>query len=233
MSGILGPYIVFDGPEGCGTRLYVGHADDYLRDAIGDTGVLRVEEPGGTKLGEEMKTLLLSKEHGNKTPFQQALLFSVAHADMIQNRVIPARKLGRAVISDRGQISTFAYQDFAGGLNHGIVENISDTLFEECPITRAILLDIPASLSVKYVEDSLEKHPERVSWLVPNKDPAKLKEYFGKVCEGFREYARRNPTFVTLVNANRHPEEVRSDVETILEGVVEEYYNSGKIVLKK
>ena len=111
--------MVLDGIDGCGkstqARLLVTALEERW-----DGGVLHVREPGSTAVGEALRELLLFRdlELGAEV---EALLFTAARRQMLDEVVEPALAAGRAVVCERFHPSTYAYQAVAGGLQEDAV----------------------------------------------------------------------------------------------------------------
>lgn len=110
-----GHYIAFEGIEGAGKSTVVNAVAARIEQASGS--VVKVREPGGTKLGEGIRQLLLSPEY-HVVPWAEALLFSANRAQLTAEVVAPALESGQWVLSDRTVFSSMAYQ--GGGRKLGV-----------------------------------------------------------------------------------------------------------------
>lgn len=118
MSGRLaegqGLFIVFEGVEGAGKSTHIQVVSDRLRAAGVDH--LLVREPGGTVVGERARDLVL--DPGLEMCAEAELfLYLTARAEIVRRLVLPALEQGRLVLADRYELSTFAYQGAARGLD--------------------------------------------------------------------------------------------------------------------
>ncbi len=104
MSARLAPFIVFCGIDGCGKTSAIK--------AVGEKfpTVDTTREPGGTPLAENIRNLLLSEKGGILSPLEQMHLFFAGRHIHIHERILPKRKSGIPVVSDRFDGSTFAFQ---------------------------------------------------------------------------------------------------------------------------
>ena len=109
-----GRFITVEGPDGGGKTTQAGRLADALRAAGAD--VLLTREPGGTRLGERVRSILLDNETGVHAPIADALLFNAARAQHVAEVILPALAAGRTVICARYADSTLAYQGYGGGL---------------------------------------------------------------------------------------------------------------------
>lgn len=105
-------YVALEGVDGAGKSTV---ADELVARLEGEGhDVLRVREPGGTAIGEEVRSLLL--HGGDMAPWTEALLFAAQRAELAQTVIRPAMEGGAVVISDRSLYSSLAYQGGARGL---------------------------------------------------------------------------------------------------------------------
>lgn len=104
-SGYL---ITLEGPEGCGKSSIVPEVEKYLS-SLG-LNVLALREPGGTRIGERIRDILVDKELSEITPKTEALLFQAARAQIVPERILPHLLKGGIVLLDRYKDSSEAYQ---------------------------------------------------------------------------------------------------------------------------
>jgi dTMP kinase len=108
-------YIAFEGIEGAGKSTIINAVDRYLRDR--GIVVTTVREPGATKVGEQIRSILLDQDI-DLDPWAEALLFAAARAHLVREVVQPAMDRGEIVLSDRSVFSSLAYQ--GGGRQLGV-----------------------------------------------------------------------------------------------------------------
>src|SRR5690554_2900769 len=111
MSG-PGVFLALEGPEGAGKSTQVRRLEAWLRDRGRDPLVTR--EPGGTPMGEAVRSILLDSEA--VAPRSELLLMLAARAALVDAVIRPALAAGRVVVSDRFHLSTLAYQGYGRGL---------------------------------------------------------------------------------------------------------------------
>ena len=108
-----GTLIVFEGSEGAGKTTQLRLLNDRLRADGFD--VLQLREPGGTALGDAIRSILLDPAQ-TISPATEALLFMASRAELIPQQVDPALARGVVVLMDRFFLSTYAYQVYGRGL---------------------------------------------------------------------------------------------------------------------
>ena len=135
-------FIVFEGPDGAGKS---SQALALLKQ-MESTGypVILTREPGGTPLGESLRTVL--KSSPAIEPLSELLLFLAARAELVETIIKPALTNNINVISDRFTASTLAYQGHGQGLNLTEIARLNQLVCSSLSPDLTILLDIPAEL---------------------------------------------------------------------------------------
>jgi dTMP kinase len=106
-------FITFEGPEGSGKTTQIG----LLAAALAARGqrVLTTREPGGTRIGDAVRSVLLNASHTEMSERAEALLFNAARAQLVDQVILPALARGEIVLCDRYGDSTLAYQGYGHG----------------------------------------------------------------------------------------------------------------------
>lgn len=110
-----GRFFVLDGVDGCGKSTQAERLCQRLESEFG-RAPLHMREPGGSKLGEAIRSVLLSREHEIGAP-AEALLFAASRAQNLASLVAPALTVGQHVVCERFHASTFAYQCAGGAVS--------------------------------------------------------------------------------------------------------------------
>lgn len=106
-------FITFEGPEGSGKTTQIHLLADWLQTQ--GYGVVTTREPGGTRIGNGIRALLLNIEHTEMVPRTETLLFNAARAQIVHEVIRPALDAGQIVLCDRFADSTLAYQGYGYG----------------------------------------------------------------------------------------------------------------------
>src|ERR1700761_6595908 len=110
-----GVFLVLDGPDGGGKTTQAARLGDWLRERGFD--VLACREPGGTALGNRLRSLVMERDAVSISIRAEMLLFMASRAQMIDEVLPPASQGGQGVGCDRFLLSTIVYQGLAGGMD--------------------------------------------------------------------------------------------------------------------
>lgn len=195
-------FVTFEGPEGCGKTTQVRLLAEWLSARGYD--VLATREPGGTRIGEQIRAILLNPDHTEMVPAAEILLFSAARAQIVQEVIIPHLRRGGIVLCDRFADSTLAYQGYGHGLNLEVLRII--TAFATAGLTPDITfyLDIP-------VEEGLRRKAQagKAEW---NRLDQRELAYHQRVQEGYRQLIAAEPARWVIIDASGSIEAVHMQV---------------------
>lgn len=137
-----GLFIVFEGVEGSGKSTQARRLVEWLEK--GGVPHIATREPGGTAVGEEVRRLLLEREKVSARA--ELLLMLAARAALVEEVIEPALEDGRVVVSDRFDLSTFAYQGYGRGLPLDDVRRLNAFATGGLKADVTILLDVPRTV---------------------------------------------------------------------------------------
>lgn len=142
-KGIL---ISFEGGEGSGKSVQVKKLAKYLK-SLGRKVVV-TREPGGTKISEQIRRVILDKENVKMVFECETLLFQAARAQICQEVILPALKKGAIVICDRFRDSSIIYQGMVRNLGVELIEKLNDISTKKTEPAITFLLDVPIEVGL-------------------------------------------------------------------------------------
>lgn len=195
-----GHFITVEGIDGVGKSTQAALIEAVLDSAGYD--VLRLREPGGVKISEQIRAILLDPANAEMGDVCELLLYEAARAQLVHQVIRPALAAGKTVVCDRFCDSTTAYQAFADGLDRNMVSQANELAVDGCRPDLTLVFDLP-------VEDALRRRSGREA-----EDRLELKglEFQERVAAGFRAVAADEPDRVKLIDAGESIAEVFSGV---------------------
>ena len=150
-----GKFIVIEGGEGSGKDTQIA----LLKKHFGEEKFLFTREPGGTPIGEQIRSVLLSKESPAVDERAELLLFLAARAELAGKVIAPALASGKHVISNRFGLSTIAYQVY--GRKHPeylpLIMEFNTLVLAHCKPDAYVLFDLPPQAGLERVRRRLDK----------------------------------------------------------------------------
>jgi dTMP kinase len=203
-----GKLITFEGLDGCGKSTQLEKATDWLN-AQGYS-VLKTRQPGGTIIGQQIRSILLNPEHIELQPESELLLYLADRIQHLQELILPAKTAGKIVLCDRFHDSTVAYQGYGRGLNLNSIESIVAHCIKPYAPDLTILLNI----SPETVDSRLERRQEHAE-----KDRLDLESlsFFKRVAQGFQELAATEPDRFLCINGEQDIEDIHLQIVNILQ----------------
>jgi dTMP kinase len=150
-----GLFITVEGGEGAGKSTNIAYLEGRLRDAGVDLVVTR--EPGGTRLGEDVRELLLRPREEGVDPLAELLLIFAARAQHISEVIEPALAAGCWVLCDRFTDATYAYQSGGRGLPAAHVRTLEDFVQGDLRPDYTLLLDCPVEIGMARADQRGER----------------------------------------------------------------------------
>ncbi len=173
---LSGRLLVLDGPDGCGKSTQVKLLCQWLAGQGVDAVSFR--DPGDTLIGEKIRQILLSPEHGQMGTMAELLLYMASRAQLWTEKIAPALEAGRCVVLDRWLSSTCAYQGHAGGFGMDRVIGVAERTLERVWPDLTIILDVDLQTAAKRMQRQLDRMEQMGN------------DYHAKVRQGFLDLAR-------------------------------------------
>jgi dTMP kinase len=140
MQAYPGFFITFEGGEGCGKSTQARLLHQKLEQH--NIPSLLTQEPGGTPLGNKIRSVLKVKRDFTISPLSELFLFAACRSQLIHDVIDPALHAGQVVVCDRFSDSTVVYQGFARGLDLSLIDSVNTAATGGLKPDVTILLDI-------------------------------------------------------------------------------------------
>lgn len=196
-----GRFITFEGGEGVGKSTQVRLLAERLT-AAGITAVL-TREPGGTPFAEKVRDIVLAPESAPKAPLAEALLFSAARADHLDQLIRPALARGDWVICDRFADSTRAYQGAAGGLSPQAIEAIEHLALGDLKPDLTVVLDLDPKIGLARA-NARRGAQTPGTFIASDTFEGRTLAFHERLRQGFLHIARAEPQRVAVIDAFRN-----------------------------
>ena len=193
-------FFSFDGIDGVGKTTQIELFAEWLGERGLDAVVFR--DPGGTKLSEMVREILL--QSSDDTPIcnqAEMLLYMAARAQLVQQKILPSLAAGKTVIADRYVLATLAYQGHGGKLSSDEIRSVGDVATQGRYPDLTFVLDLDPQIS----DQRRKREPDRME--------QRGLEYLQRVREGFLAEAKSHENIV-IIDANDTVENVQSAIQS-------------------
>ncbi|MBF0522691.1 MAG: dTMP kinase [Candidatus Omnitrophica bacterium] len=207
-QGLKGRFITFEGSEGSGKSTQIALLEKYLKEQKRKVLVLR--EPGGVKISEKIREILLDVDNKGMSDACETLLYMAARAQLVEEVVAPALKKGLIVLCDRYLDSTLAYQGYGNGVDLGIIKTIGAFA------TRKIMPDLTFVFDI-----AAEKGLARINHRAKDRIEQRKLAYHNKVRRGYLAIAKKEPGRVKVVEVDKTKEEIHAVIKSYVDRVLD------------
>ena len=178
-------YLAFEGIDGSGKSSLIKGLSEVLSNQQVENKIVR--EPGGTKVGEGIRELLLSHEY-DVDALTEALLFCSQRSQLVTEIIKPEINKGTKILSDRSAYSSVAYQGVGRGLGYETIYQLNDIAVNSYWPEKVVLLDIDPTISL-----SRQRVADRIG--------SDKVDFFKKVREGYLRLAEEFENNFLIINA--------------------------------
>lgn len=203
-------FITFEGPEGSGKTTQIR----LLAAALEAAGrrVLITREPGGTRIGNAIRAILLDSAHTEMSPRAEALLFNAARAQIVDQVIRPALADGVIVLCDRYADSTLAYQGYGHGQSLDELQGLAAFATRGLTPTLTVYLDIDPEAGLRRKQE----HCGEAEW---NRMEEQAVSFHRAVHAGYLALAAAAPQRWLVVAADRPLATVQEEIHTRVEAL--------------
>ena len=209
-----GKFITIEGTEGAGKSTNLSSIKKVLNDF--DISYIVTREPGGTAVGEELRSVLLKNESINISGQTELLLMFASRMQHINDVIKPALKLNKWVICDRFTDASYAYQGYGRQLNLSFISSLENLVHPDLQPDLTLILDVPVNIAMGrvYNRGNLDRFEQE--------DVA----FFNRVRAGYKEIAKNNIDRCREIDASKDLAEVQAEVMQIIRDFCKKQSNS-------
>jgi len=198
---VRGKFITLEGMDGAGKSTHIPDIIKLLE--LKGVEVISTREPGGTLLGEQLRTILLNEAMHPET---ETLLMFAARREHISQIIEPALARGAWVLSDRFTDATYAYQSGGRGVLANKVIELEAWVQGDLQPDLTLLFDVPVEVSVVRL----------ASARAPDKFERESAEFFTKIRNAYLDRANKNPNRFCMINSNQALDDVKVEVKNVI-----------------
>lgn len=199
-SNSFGKFITFEGVEGAGKTTNI----EFIADKITTAGyeIVLTREPGGTKLGESIRELLISKDYPEMHHHTELLLMFAARAEHLNKIIKPALEKGQWVLCDRFTDATYAYQGAGRNIDSQDIATLETLVQGDIRPDHTFLFDLEAEIGLKRATERGEKDRFEQQHI----------DFFNKVRNSYLEMAKNDNERYIIINAQYDLETVQKQI---------------------
>ena len=198
-----GLFITFEGIEGCGKSTQAILLTESLR-ALGQS-VLLTREPGGPRISEQIRSLLLNKKFTEMNRLTEVFLYMASRAQHTLEWIIPALKEGQVVICDRYYDSTYAYQGAAREIPETEIETINEIATTGLKPDVTYIIDVPVEIGLDRLHNGTKA--EDIDRL-----ESEDIDFHRRVRTGYLKLAEIEPERLEVIDGTKSVEEIHQDI---------------------
>lgn len=199
-------FIAFEGGEGAGKSTILDKIYDWMKDE--NIPCIKTREPGGIKISEQIRSIILDNNNTEMDERTEALLYAAARRQHLVEKIIPALNEGKVVLCDRFIDSSLAYQGYARGIGMDEILEINKFAIGEYMPNLSIFFDIDPREGLKRINIDNNREVNRL-------DNEKL-DFHNRVREGYYKVLEKDTDRIVKIDASKSIDKVYEDVKYII-----------------
>ncbi len=209
-----GLFITFEGLEGCGKTTQAKMLFDFLiKQKIPS---IYTKEPGGTKIGDKIRKILLDQKNDGMDYKTEMLLFLASRAENVRLIILPALEEGKVVISDRFYDSTTAYQGYGRGIDLKNIKHLNSLVVGKAIPDLTFVLDIDPHEGLRRSASFGNSREMRFEEEFLNKKIIGGKLFLERVRHGYYQLSHEETGRIKMIDANRCKEDIFEEIIKIV-----------------
>ncbi len=207
MENLKGLFVTFEGPDGAGKTSQLQLLATFIKQQGYD--LVTTREPGGTKISDKIRSLLLDPNHQELKDQTEILLYAASRAQLVHELILPALEQGKIVLCDRFIDASVAYQAFGLQKSREMVELINKFASSDLTPNRTYLLNLSPEIGRIRLEQRRNKEFGNDLDRIEQKNI----EYHQRVYNGFQQLAKEHLNRIRMVDANQSMEAISKVIQ--------------------
>lgn len=203
-----GKFITFEGLDGSGKTTIIWKVIEFLNQTVMKDQFIYTREPGGNRISEAIREIILSKQNTAMDARTEALLYAAARRQHLVETVLPALDAGQLVLSDRYVDSSLVYQGAGREIGMQKIAAINEFATDGLTPDLTIYFEVEPQVGLARIQQNRQDEINRL-------DEEQI-DFYERVHSGYLKLAQENPNRIKVVDASRSIEEVKAEVLAII-----------------
>lgn len=203
-----GKFITFEGTDGSGKTTQIKLLEEYLKEKGYEVVLSR--EPGGTKVSELIRDLILDPANTEIVPLTEMILYAASRAQHVAQVIMPALEAGKIVICDRFVDSSYAYQGCGRGLDLRLIADVNRVAIDGISPDVTFFLDIDPETAIK----------RRINATGADRIEQEKMDFHKRVYEGYKKMALLFPDRIMTIDAEKPIDEISSQINKYIDTIL-------------
>ncbi|HOK40663.1 MAG TPA: dTMP kinase [bacterium] len=212
MKAKKGIFITFEGPEGSGKTTQANLLIKYFKKKGRE--VIYTREPGGTKISEQIRNILLDKKNKEMDKYTELLLYIASRRQLVAEKIEKELKSGKVIICDRFTDASLAYQGYGRGIDLNFIIELNNIATNNRKPDITFLMDIEIEEGLNKTKNIDKKHSKKGEM---DRIEAESLKFHQKVRNGYRKIMKKEPERICLIKVNKSIEEIHKKIVELIE----------------
>jgi dTMP kinase len=204
----IGKFITFEGTDGSGKTTQIKLLEEYLKNKGYEVVLSR--EPGGTKVSELIRELILDPANTEIAPLTEMILYAASRAQHIAQIIKPSIEAGKIVICDRFVDSSYAYQGFGRGIDLRLIADVNRVAIDGISPDITFFLDIDPETAIK----------RRIIATGADRIEQEKLDFHKRVYDGYKKMSLLFPDRITTIDAEKPIDEISFQINKYIDTIL-------------
>ncbi len=200
-----GLFITFEGTDGSGKTTQIKLLEEYMRTK--ERQVVLSREPGGTRVSEIIRDIILEPENKEIVPLTEMILYAASRAQHVAEVIDPAIRAGKIVICDRYVDSSYAYQGGGRGMDLKIIADVNRIAINGTVPDITFFLDIDPEISIR----------RRINSTGADRIEQEKLDFHRRVYDGYKKLSILYPDRIKTIDATRSIQEISAQINEYID----------------